>query len=143
MRILYYCFLIFLIISCSDDDEHNFLPGDTIPGKWILVEAYSDPGDGSGDYEPVNSNRYVEIKEELDIVTSNIPFCSFNFNTETEELYTAQITDEIIDQPVSTFNADFGLVAGDCQSLVYHEPPYLKIEPICYEGCGFKYRKID
>jgi len=38
--------------------------------KWKLIEMYSDPGDGSGDFETVSSNKTVSFYSD-DVIASN------------------------------------------------------------------------
>ena len=143
MKTVLYFFVFLLVLSCSDDDDQQFLSGDSLPGKWLLVEAFFDPGDGSGEYEEVNSNRHLEFTDDMSIVTTNIPVCSLEFNSETEEIYSGEIVYDYQGQPVDELNADFVIKSGDCEVLVTHEPPYIIVYLNCIEGCGLKFRKIS
>ena len=62
--------------SCnSDDDAVNADIG--IVGQWKLVEVLLDPGDGSGEYMPVESSRTITFAED-GTYTSNADICSLS-----------------------------------------------------------------
>ena len=49
-----------LVIYCSEDPE---VGSAELIGKWQLSEVLFDPGDGSGEFQPVESHRFfVEWK---------------------------------------------------------------------------------
>ncbi|MEL6533858.1 MAG: hypothetical protein AAFQ98_00535 [Bacteroidota bacterium] len=49
---------------------------ESIFGTYQLIETYFDPGDGSGDYEAVESNLTIRIKEDSTF-TSNGALCEY------------------------------------------------------------------
>ena len=57
-----YLLLVLLVIisSCTSDDSK---PADEtgIIGKWKLIEQLADPGDGSGTFQPISSERVIEF----------------------------------------------------------------------------------
>lgn len=61
-----FCTMI-LLFSCSSDDKD--IPLDLI-GTWKLQEINNDPGDGSGTFQKVESNKTLIFKKNLEI-TSN------------------------------------------------------------------------
>ena len=60
-KIIFYLFSILLVVSCKNDDDNvQFQPSYTNPvSHWQLIEIYADPGDGSGDFNPVDSNKTI------------------------------------------------------------------------------------
>lgn len=57
-----------LMFSCSNNTEG--LKTELI-GKWKLIEILADPGDGSGTFEPVRSNKTIEFKSNGTLTTNN------------------------------------------------------------------------
>ena len=52
---------------------------------WLLKEILADPGDGSGTFEKVNSNRYIEFRKD-GAVYSNGNLCSMSISSETSSV---------------------------------------------------------
>jgi hypothetical protein len=48
--------MAFAFLSCEKDNE---LPSTELSGNWLLVEALYDPGDGSGTFETVDSDKTI------------------------------------------------------------------------------------
>ena len=68
--------LLGLVINCSEDPE----VGDkTLVGRWELIEVLNDPGDGSGTFQPVESDKYIEFLLNGEI-RSNGNLCSSGGN---------------------------------------------------------------
>ncbi|WP_408034315.1 hypothetical protein [Tenacibaculum aestuarii] len=55
------------MFSCSN--EQNNIEADSV-GKWKLIEVLADPGDGSGTFEPVESNKTIEFKSDGTLITN-------------------------------------------------------------------------
>lgn len=58
---------LMLLLSCSSDEKD--IPLDLI-GTWKLQEVNNDPGDGSGTFQKVESDKTLIFKKNLEI-TSN------------------------------------------------------------------------
>jgi len=52
------CFLAILTFGCSKGSKQATGNSSSLFGKWILVEALVDPGDGSGKWTAVKPNYY-------------------------------------------------------------------------------------
>ena len=91
--------IIFLMIiglfisSCNNDDQEK---KKTVVGTWKLIEVLADPGDGSGTFRAVESNKTIEFKANGTIVT-NTSLCdpysdeiksSGSYNTTTSQITT-------------------------------------------------------
>ncbi len=67
MKSLFYLILpLILLLSCSGDDNNNQLtPVEPVSliGTWQVTSTYNDPGDGSGDFEPVMNGKTVVFNE--------------------------------------------------------------------------------
>lgn len=57
-----------ILFSCNNDDDSN-LNTDLI-GNWQLIEVLSDPGDGSGTFSSVESDKTITFKSG-GIIASN------------------------------------------------------------------------
>lgn len=60
--------LICLFVSCNSDDQEKSATG--LIGTWKLTEISADPGDGSGTFKAVQSNKTIEFKSNGRIVTN-------------------------------------------------------------------------
>lgn len=63
--------LLFLF-SCDSDEELMF---SDIIGTWRLTETLVDPGDGSGTFEPIESDKMVSFTADGEM-SSNGNFCN-------------------------------------------------------------------
>jgi hypothetical protein len=76
--VLFLLLTIGLLASCAKDEENpTNNPETEITGTWKLVEVYLDPGDGSGDFEPVQSEKTVTFHGD-GTVTSNGDLCTLS-----------------------------------------------------------------
>jgi hypothetical protein len=53
-----------------------------ILGEWELIETYMDPGDGSGTFQPVNSNKIITFSAN-GTISSNENICDIATNPNT------------------------------------------------------------
>jgi hypothetical protein len=129
-KIIFMSLILPLLISCNNED----LDFDEITGKWQLVEVLMDPGDGSGTFESVTSNRTITFaasgefiaKGELcDISISDTNASSGSYSTGDETL--------TIDDCIGTNNTISYILDDKSLILVY----------TCIEGCRHKYEKIE
>lgn len=124
--------LLFFIIlvglfSCSEDDAD-------LVGEWRLVEAYVDPGDGSGRFQKVKSKKVIQFYANGE-VRSNGSLCDVSIDSTKPSSGTYSFEDStIIVKNCGGYNpqvnASFSI-----------EGKYLIIYHFCMEGCGEKYVK--
>ncbi|SHI39853.1 hypothetical protein [Aquimarina spongiae] len=120
-------------VSCSNDDD-NQSPEATVIGKWKLVEALVDPGDGSGTFQPVESNQTITFFETGSVVSENGSLC--NIFSESAETSTGTFSFE-------TNTLEIGCV-DDVITLTFERTTLnLIIYYPCIEGCAFKYIRVD
>jgi hypothetical protein len=115
-----------LLFSCHKNDEE--LAPTSLAGTWKLTEVLSDPGDGSGTFQPVSSNKKLVFVSD-NKVTSNGQIC--NFSLESNSSSTASYS-----QANSTIN---------CSNFVIHYEMVantLILSYQCIEGCQAKYIKV-
>lgn len=115
-------FLAVTFFSCSKKDEKRI--DSELVGVWKLTEVLADPGDGSGTYHSVNSNKTIEFHSD-GTLTSNGDICNMSG--------TYLLTDSTINASNcsnSTFKIRFTKVGS---TLILNYP--------CIEPCGEKYVK--
>lgn len=62
-----------LCLSCADENE--IIEGPLTPvGTWKISEVLADPGDGSGTFQPTDSQQTIAIHEDGRF-TANFTFC--------------------------------------------------------------------
>ncbi|MGJ8592455.1 MAG: lipocalin family protein [Aquaticitalea sp.] len=130
-------FLIFAIVlaffSCSDDDN---IPPQAVPevvGTWKLVGVYLDPGDGSGDFETVDSQKTVQFMTD-GTVTSNGSLCVSSAETDNPMSGTYSLEESTITSLEcndTTIPVTFELV--NSQLIIHYT---------CIEPCKEKYDRI-
>lgn len=118
--------LVSYFSSCKKDENSISL------NKWKLIEQYSDPGDGSGEFNPVESNKTLEFFSNGTVV-SNGSLCNMTYETD--------------GQSTATFN-DSTLITHDCELenfAIYYQilDGNMILWYPCIEGCGQKYQKIE
>ncbi len=128
-------FLFFGLSSCNETTEPLDEPA--ILGTWVLSEILIDPGDGSGTYQPYESNKMIEFLSD-GTLRANQNMCYAgnqdeftnigHYDLETSKLYVTnchyQASEEL---EVLTFQI---------------KDDHLFITHNCIEPCGEKYDKV-
>jgi len=65
--------VVFSIMACSDDDNANSADFELL-GTWKLIEIYSGPDDGSGDFVAKNSEKTIQFNAD-GTLSSNANLC--------------------------------------------------------------------
>lgn len=131
-KYIFSLFLIGIIFSCNKKDEDNQATG--LTGTWKLIETLADPGNGSGIYEVVESDKTIEFHED-GTVTSNGSLCDMSIESGTPSSGTYSISDSTIsshDCIDSELNINF---ESDGTFLIIHYP--------CIESCRAKFIKVN
>ena len=126
-KIILFALAIGVLVACSKEEAES-------TDKWQLIEQLNDPGDGSGVFMPVVSDRTIEFFDNGTIV-SNGDLCSMNATANQETNGTYSETDGYI-YPDGCFSSEFKIlyeVTGD--ELVLSYP--------CIEPCQQKYKRVD
>lgn len=122
---------VFLFAACEKDDA---APASDLSGTWQLVEVLADPGDGSGTFEPVDSDRTITFGAD-GAYTATGDLCTFGATADSEtsgifwpENQNVEPAECVFASPQSgiTYTID-----GDELILAYP----------CIEACRHKYRK--
>ncbi|WP_394970666.1 lipocalin family protein [uncultured Croceitalea sp.] len=134
--------ILILLFSCSDDNQ-VFESTEQLVGTWLLIEQYADPGDGSGEYKPVNSDRIVTFNAN-GTYSSNGSFCNLfiDSNEDVSGNYEINLND------LSKYSSENFLIPEGCsfedgRVFIHFEGNNLILSYLCIEGCGQKYRKIN
>jgi len=138
-KVLLILFSLVLVNCTSNDDKSPYEGNPELLGKWKLIEQLSDPGDGSGIFNPIDdSNREIEF---------------FSNGTVTVNGVLCYMSSEVGDQNSGSFSVlenndyyDGEIKPNDCdypETKLYFkiEDPNLIIWYLCIEGCGQKFIK--
>lgn len=63
-----------ILISCSKDENDNSKTAELI-GQWKLIEQLADPGDGSGTFQSIDSQKIIEFSENEIVTSKNGSLC--------------------------------------------------------------------
>ena len=116
-------------ISCSKEKSETELIG-----QWKLIEVNADPGDGSGTFESVESDKVVVFLKN-GTVTSNGTICHISIESNNPTSGTYSISESTIsssDCVQTEFDISFELINS---KLILRYP--------CIEGCQEKFTKIN
>lgn len=137
--VLLLMFSLFMI-SCKTDDNQE---KSALIGKWKLIEQLVDPGDGSGTFQPIVSDRIIEFFND-GTITVNGELCYLA----TEVGDNNSGTYELINDPEIDSNFDGEIIPSDCSSSetkLHFTLPLngdLILWYLCIEPCGQKFVKI-
>ncbi len=131
-KLLAIVLLFSLILACNNDDNAN--ANVSLVGTWKLTETLVDPGDGSGTFIPVQSNKTVTFNNN-ETFTSNGNMCNLT-------LETAVMTSRNYSTSGNYFTS------ADCLSEE-HQYNFTKtgntliVEYPCFEPCLAKFVKVN
>jgi hypothetical protein len=131
MKKILFTFLIAgIILSCNNDDDSN--SNTELVGNWKLIEVLADPGDGSGTFNSVVSDKTITFNEN-GTLNSNGLLCDMSIES---------------DSPTSgTYsNLELTFSSSDCINPEYNytfeqNGNILIINYPCFEPCRAKYKK--
>lgn len=103
-----------------------------LEGEWQLIEVLADPGDGSGTFQAVSSNKTIEFNSN-GTITSNGDLCTM---TETSGTATSG-TYELVDSTITAGCVDAGIPI-----TFKHIGNELIVSYPCFEACQHKYKKL-
>ncbi|WP_224483331.1 hypothetical protein [Robertkochia aurantiaca] len=131
MLIRTFCLAVFtlLFLGCSDDDTDSANP---LLGAWQMTEQLVDPGDGSGEFRPVDTGRRLRFYED-GALESLGTLCFITTNDQAYALGNYNLAQRTI-QPLGCENYDSGAVISfelDGNTLILNYP--------CIEPCAQKY----
>ena len=128
--------MAFLALGCSDKDE--FEVSSDIVGKWKLIEVYADPGDGSGKFRPLKSDKVLDFSKNGNFRVVNGDICNINMQSKGSGMSTYTIdSTEIKDHyrlKINHCNLEFSCYVVDDVLTIYYS---------CIEGCGERFRRVN
>ncbi len=128
-----YLFLCLLIVSCSDDNGRKSETSEFL-GKWKMTETLTDPGDGSGTYQPVTDNYTLEFLENGKIRT-NYSLCNINSDLNTSYTAPYYAEENYIKAKNCSQAPDFEInYAIEEGKLILYYP--------CIEACNKKFERV-
>ncbi len=126
-----YLLLIFIIFYACDPNNSNQTESNN---SYKLIEVLQDPGDGSGTFQVVESNKTIKFNDDGTIVC-NGSLCDMSLNS---------------DSPTSgTYSSiDMTFKSSDCTNPDYNfnyqiDGSFLIINYPCFEPCQAKYQLIE
>ncbi|OUR94258.1 hypothetical protein A9Q87_01020 [Flavobacteriales bacterium 34_180_T64] len=125
--------LIGLLFSCNNDDSNNYSETELI-GRWKLAETLADPGDGSGTFSTVISEKIIQFHAD-GIVTSNGTLCDLSILSETPSNGTYSMTELTISSS-ECVSSGLGISFELSSSILIMNYP-------CIEPCKAKFIKIE
>lgn len=129
-RILIFLFSIGILINCNKNDENK----DTdLIGKWKLVAVLVDPGDGSGTFQSVSSDKIIEFQSN-GVITSNGSICDITIESSSASSGTYSLSDSTIISSSCSDNIPLKIRFHKNGSI-------LTINYPCDEACIAKYIK--
>lgn len=132
--------IIGILFSCTNDDSNQNVINSQLFGKWKLVETLKDPGDGSGTFESIDSEKTIEFFSNGTFII-NGPLCGLS--TSVGENTKGNVRH-------SNNSERYKLVANEeCEMdnsfveyIILIEDSHLSIHyTACIEGCAQKYQK--
>lgn len=126
----YSFFLLFAIFAtgCQDDDDNS----PRTESSWELAFVLADPGDGSGTFQPVDSDLALDLLAD-GTYTANGDICSFSTNTSGTNT-TGDYS--IINNTISPENC---VTTGGNPIRLEERGDTLDITYLCIEACAHRY----
>ena len=122
--------IFFLTFTSCDKDENATT--NSLEGTWKLTEILADPGDGSGTFNPISSNKKL-IFDNNGNITSNGLICDMSVETNSSTTGTYSISNSTINSANCQNSTIKYELNGNTLILVYP----------CFEACKSKYTKIQ
>ena len=120
------------LLSCSSNTVDQ-VTDNPLVGTWKLMAMYADPGDGSGTFLPVQSDKTITFGANGSFVCSGT-LCLPSLDSG----WTSRGTYSDTEQTIIPENCDIPA------ELPYElDGEYLIIHFFCIEGCGEKYERMD
>lgn len=123
-----------LLSACSKDNDNHVDPSEIV-GTWRLIEQLADPGDGSGTFQPVSSQKTIEFFSN-GTFSSNGTLCMMS--TGSSQASTG--TYSTVDSSLSVDNCNQQVWLGITYEM---DGSHLILNYPCIEPCRQKYEKIQ
>ncbi len=124
--------MICLLVTCKKTDSSTAegKANSGLTGKWKLTEYLSDPGDGSGTWQPANLPTAYYLEFSADGTGKVTPGTPYDLSGDT---YTVDSDSTMIaNRGSNTYKVSYQLTADS-----------LTITGGCIEACGMKFVRVD
>ena len=142
-KYLFIALLVFISSCSSDDNKAKDEDESGVVGKWKLIEQLADPGDGSGTFQSIESERIITFFKN-GIVEINGVLCFMTSETGDKETGSYSLTSD--NAADTTYDGEiFPNTCSSSFSKVFFDLPTsgnLILWYTCIEGCGQKFEKI-
>ena len=118
-----------MFLACEDAS----IDSDSLVGTWALTEVLADPGDGSGTFQPVESDQTITISDDFSF-SANYNLC--HFNSDEVSVGTIDTTAMILNVEncqVNNIAIDYRYEVNESNELIVYLP--------CIEPCANKFVK--
>ncbi len=129
-RIVLTGMMLLVCAACAKEDSLVVSSG--LTGTWELREIYADPGDGSGTFQPVTSDKVIVFRPDGSF-RSNGSFCQNLGNTDGEGRGSYSVGDSTLSPDCDAPRPLPLVLRGDTLDIYF----------FCIEGCGERYRKVS
>ena len=127
LRSLVLILIIAFVSSCNEVDAG-------LVSKWRLIELLADPGDGSGTFQPVASNKMIEFYDD-GTITSNGSICTLSITSDSPSngTYNSSTMEIEVEECVGGHAPLNYEILGE--QLILNYP--------CIEACREKYEQVE
>lgn len=128
---IYLIILLGVLFSCNKNDNET-TNNSALVGSWKLIAILSDPGNGSGIFNPVISNKTIVFDNNGNL-SSNGTICNMS-------------TDSNTSSTGNYIEANTSIISSSCQNLTIKyelSGNTLILNYPCIEPCKAKYIKIN
>ena len=129
--------VIAILFSCKQNDDSDDSSEIDVIGIWQLIEIYLDPGDASGDFELVDSNKTIEFKIDGTLISNGV-ICQISTDSIESRSATYSICENTMMSPDCRDNG----YGSDITFFIDANNDLVLIHP-CIESCLSKYTKIS
>lgn len=127
-NILLLSILVFLFTSCKKDEIPELV------NSWKLIEILADPGDGSGTFQPVTSNKVVSFYGDGTVSCNGI-LCQMSTESGTSSAGSYSESEMTITPENCGIMAYVITYELQNSNLILNHP--------CFEPCREKYELVD
>lgn len=121
--------ILLTVFACNKSEVKQI---DTnLTGKWALTEVLADPGDGSGTFHPVQSNKILEFHAD-GTITSNGSICDMSIEANSPSSGTYSLADSTISPADCNYPMKIKFEHSGSLLILYYP---------CIEPCSMKYEK--
>jgi hypothetical protein len=130
IRLLIIAFIT-VTVACNKSTSSN--DGKGLTGKWKLKELYVDPGNGSGQWGPLDRTVYAEFKSDGTFILKDLGFDVYHkYYAKNDSVFVLILKDTQVFRPDSTL-VPYTISNGE-----------LTMNPImCIEGCGYRFTRVS